>query len=965
MKSPNRARAHGAWLSVAFACACSFSATANDKIAITDTITGLSGLSAPAEVAIGATQIPSIQAQSEEDMAYLLGWYHAKDRLFQMDYTRRLASGTLAELVGTPALASDIKLRALGFERAGLRSLQAASAKTQAILQAYANGVNAWVASHPLPIEYQNLELATFKPWRPVDSVSIAKIIAFQLSNDLNEIDNTVALGTFQQVGQAAGFDGTALYFEDLYRIQPPDDRVSVPGFLERIGGSMLAGNTKSLDLKSIPLLSEVEFNLAKNLQDQWNADPIINKLKQAGPDEKGSNTWAYAGDHTASGFPVIANDPHLSLDYPSVFYPFQATVNENGNSRNLAGVSFPGAPVMAQGCNDNLCWGSTVHPVDETDFFFDKVELNLLGLPTNIIHNGQREPIIWLFQSYFANQIGDGIMDNLERQNVGYDAGALTFIVPRRDFGPILQLDKANKRAVTMQYTGFSPTQEIEAFFDMARASDVNEFKQALTKFDVGSQNFVVADTSGNIAYFTGAEVPVREDLQTMNAVDGTPPMFIRDGSGEHKNEWMSVQNPQPNQATPHEIIPFEEMPWVINPESGYVVNANNDPIGVSLDNNPFNQLRPGGGLYYLFGNVYSSYRMGRADRLVQAAAAAGNVTADQVKTQQSNNQMLDAELVAPHLLNAFDNATASDAWPGIAQFAADPRVQQAIALISEWDYSTPTGVTAGYDAGDDPFNLPVPDQNEINHSVAATIWAMWRSMVVQNTIDATMKGIDAAIGQNLLAPQLPGGRVAYNDLKHLLDNWQAQKGVGASGINFFTNPQAPTPEDARDYVLLASLKQALDKLASDDFAAAFNHSTDVMDYRWGKLHRIVFSHPLGDSLSIPNGLFGFATQPGLRGIARQGGYEVLDASRHDIRADGLDEFMFAAGPARRFVGTLTDDGPVADQIIPGGQSGVITEGANYVNQLFFWLVNAYHPLFLDANLINQIASERIQYTP
>ncbi len=938
---------------------------ASEKNAFTDTINGLSGLQAPAEVAIGATGVPSIQAQSEEDMAYMLGYYHAQDRLFQMDYTRRLANGTLAELVGAAALPTDIRLRTLGFKRAAQRSLMAASAKTQALLQAYANGVNAWVSANPLPLEYSNLELSQFKPWQPIDSVAVAKVIAFQLSNDLNEIDNTVALGTFQQVGQAAGFDGTALYFEDLYRIQPPDDRVSVPGFLESIGGAMLADNNKGLSLKNIPMLDAVEFNLAKGLADEWNSDPIIKGLKQAGPQEKGSNTWAFAGEKTADGNPIIANDPHLSLDYPSVFYPFEASISENGDTRNLAGVSFPGAPVMAQGCNDNLCWGSTVHPVDETDFFFDQLEFNLLGLPTNTIHNGEREPIIWLFQSYYVNHLGDGVMDNVERENVGYTEGALTFVVPRRGYGPILSVDRENRRAITMQYTGFYATQEIEAFFDMARASDIYEFKQALTKFDVGSQNFVVADSSGNIAYFTGAEVPIREDLQTMNTVDGAPPMFIRDGSGARKNEWMMVQNPQPNQATPHEIIPFDEMPWIINPDSGYVANANNDPIGVSLDNNPFNQLRPGGGLYYLFGNFYSSYRMGRADRLVADAAAAGGVTTTQVKMQQANNQMLDAELVLPHLLTAFDNAIAAGAWPGIAQFAGDPRIQQVIQLFQNWDYSTPTGVTAGYDAGDDPFNLPVPNQTEINNSVAATVWAVWRSMVVQNSIDATIRGVDSAIGQDLLAPQLPSGRQAYSSLKHLLDNFPQQQGIGASGINFFTNPLAPTPEDARDYLLLASLKQALDTLAGDAFAAAFNNSTDVMDYRWGKLHRIVFSHPLGPSLSVPNGMFGFATQPGLQGIARQGGFEVLDASSHDVRADGLDEFMFAAGPARRFVASLTPTGPIADQIIPGGQSGNITDGANYVNQLFFWLVNAYQPLFMDAGIINQNAAQHIQYNP
>jgi penicillin amidase len=499
-----------------------------------------------------------------------------------------------------------------------------------------------------------------------------------------------------------------------------------------------------------------------------------------------------------------------------------------------------------------------------------------------------------------------------------------------------------------------------------MARAHNVSEFKQALTQFDVGSQNFGVADIYGNIGYFTGAEVPIREDLQTMMAPDGVPPMFIRDGTGAHKNEWMPVSNPQANQAEPHEIIPTAEMPQVMNPDKGWFANANNDPIGLSADNNVLNQLRPGGGLYYLSQGGYSTYRMGRIDRLITSALENdGKVDAANNKAWQANNQMLDAELIMPHILTAFNNASANDAWPGIAQFLADPRVLATWGKFMTWDFSSPTGVAEGYDPFENPFALSAPSSDEIDHSVAATIYSTWRSMAIRNTIDATMNGVDAAIGQNLLGPQLPGSKYAFNGFKHLLDSFPENHGIGGSGINFFTNPEAPTPEDARDFIILASLKQALDLLASDEFAPAFANSTDIMDYRWGKLHRIEFSHVLGSSLSVPNGLFGLSTQTGLQGVARSGGYQVLDASTHSVRANTLNGFMFAAGPARRMVATMTDTGPAAEQIIPGGQSGNITDGVLYVNQLFSWLTNDYFPLIVDPTVIGAIAVSTENYEP
>ena len=205
--------------------------TANETIMTNDR------LSAPAKVYYNESQIPSVSAATEEDASFVMGYLHAKDRLFQMDYTRKIAQGKLAELLGPPALSNDIQFRTIGFERAARRSLPAMSAKTQGMLKAYADGVNAWMDNNDLPIEFAGLEITEIDRWLPIHSVAIAKLIAFDLSNDLQEIDNTIAINTFQQVGAAAGFDGTALFFEDLYRAAPPDDRVSVPGFLGMIGG--------------------------------------------------------------------------------------------------------------------------------------------------------------------------------------------------------------------------------------------------------------------------------------------------------------------------------------------------------------------------------------------------------------------------------------------------------------------------------------------------------------------------------------------------------------------------------------------------------------------------------------------------------------------------------------------------------------------------------------------------------
>ena len=198
------------------------------------TFPGLSGTVTVTEDQYG---IPTITGDSELDVAFVQGYIHARDRFFQMDYFRKVASGRLAELVGSPALPTDVQLRTMGLGRAALASWQAMDAETKGLLQAYANGVNSWLTTNPLPPEYVGLELTSAEPWSPLDSLSYVKLLAFGLSFDLSDIDNTITFLTYQGSGAAIGFDGGALFSEDTHRTQPPDGRVTAPGFLGSIGG--------------------------------------------------------------------------------------------------------------------------------------------------------------------------------------------------------------------------------------------------------------------------------------------------------------------------------------------------------------------------------------------------------------------------------------------------------------------------------------------------------------------------------------------------------------------------------------------------------------------------------------------------------------------------------------------------------------------------------------------------------
>ena len=942
------------WTLVAAALACALSGTAL-----------AAGLDGPATIVYDQYRVPTIVATTEHDAIFLQGYLHAKNRLFQMDFQRRLFSGRVSELVGSSGLSQDVQLRTLGLRRAAERSLLVQTPESLAWLQAYSDGVNALLqdTTVPLPIEYGALEItrAGIQPWTPLDSLTMAKGLAFGLSFDLGDTNRTLALLNYRGVCTLVGCNGLQLYNDDLWRVAPFESAVSIPSpplFTENEPSAPPPGE----ELPSY--MSDTNFQeLVASYRDTVASIPILSQALNKDSGETGSNWWVVGGGRTDTGYPLLANDPHLSLGTPATFYENHLSVT---GGINVTGVSFAGTPGVVIGCNDTICWGATVNSMDVTDVF-NEVLATPPGQPTTPIgirFEGNVEPLTFIPQVFFFNVLGDGIQNTLINANLGPTSGGLTLVVPRRNNGPIVQTSfNATTQVLTglsVAYTGWSATHEVETLRRFARAASMADFKAALQYFDVGSQNWSYADVNGNIAYYTSGELPIRQDLQTLMFPAGlTPPGIIRDGTNTNKHQWLPLAGPpQPNQALPTQILPFAEMPQVENPPEGFILNANNDPIGTTLDNVSWNQFRAPfpNGLLYLSAGYASGERLGQIQRQFEdILAGGGTVSVSDSIAVQANNQLLDAEVLSPYLLQAFANATAPGAPPELAALVADPRIADAIARISSWDFSSPTGIQQGFDPGDNPAALPPPTPAQINASVATTIYSVWRGQVVQRVIDGTLATLPT------LSNFAPGSDQAMSAVRRFLDTYDTTGGVGASLVNFFRVPGVVDQAVARDIILLQSLQNGLNLLASPAFAAAFSQSTNLDDYRWGKLHRIVYTHFLGGPFNVPPPGSPLNVSPTLNGLARSGGRQSVDAASHDARADALNEFMFNSGPARRIQASMVPGCPQILEVIPGGENGA-PGSPNGTDQLFLWLVNAYKELPVCLSEVAENAVETVQ---
>jgi penicillin amidase len=929
----------------------------------------LPGLEQPVKVLTDELGVPHVYAKSDRDALLAQGYLHARDRFFQMDSDRRAAGGTLAELTGDLTdLPQDAITRMLGLYAAAQRSFDLLEPGELARAQAYADGVNAWLAANPLPPEYDALEVSSVPPWRVLDSLVLSKAVA--IGDDqarLWEIDETAAV---QSYVDALGEEQAAvLYPGDLGRFAPWVPRATVSDAL----GAPVEHGRSSSRLR----LAGLAGAAADRLRAGPVFEPFVGDARELRGAQRGSNAWGIAGTHSVTGLPLLATDGHPPLTSPSSRYEMHLVVanDPERGPLNVSGMTAPGVPGVNAGQNTRVAWVWTSSYPDAADFFDDRLVRDDPACPARLCIEsaGALHPVEERRESYRINDVGDGLPDSFLDFTAAVaqqDRAAVDVLsVPFRSFGPIFEVEDRSvvdggpgteTRVVTLQYAALHGTREAHGLLAMQRAGDVFELGAATRYWQAPAAHFIAADVEGNLAYFAGSEIPLRADLES-GTVAGAPPWLVRDGSGP--SNWVPDPGRSQGQTLPFAVLPPEEMPRVVNPPAGFVVNCNEDASGFSLDNDPLNQARPSkpGAIHYVGtpGAGDRALRNGRVTALLREQIAAGQkLSLDDMKRIQGDTRPLHAELLVPHLLAAFAAARRPGAPTPLAALAADARIAEATARLAAWDFSHPSGVPEGYDASDvGGVPEPVVSDAEAQASVAATLYEVWFVKLLRR-LNATLTSLG-------LTPRRPAFTYVW------LLSQDPFTGVGSSGVDFFPGSAALSAADRRDLLLLSTFQQALDALSSAAFAAAFGRSTRQDDYRWGRLNRLVLAHHIGGDFDVPPA-GGFASlAPGLPGVARDGTWDAVNPGPgFDISLpDGAHGFMGSSGAGFRLLfsplrASRSGAGMVGWASLTGGASGD-PASATYASQLALSLTVEHHPIAMTKRDVRRRAVERERFTP
>ncbi len=468
--------------------------------------------------------IPYIEAQNDEDLYFGQGYATAQDRLWQMDLFRRTARGELAEVFGvslsTLPLDQDKLHRTYGFAQAAEAEVAAASARTRALLEAYARGVNAYAASldpKSMPPEFQVLNYS-FRPWTPVDTCVAVKLFAEALSD-------TWRLDIMRQALSVLPAEKRA---ELLPEISPIDVLV--------VGKDTPLSKGKSAHIKREPVSTEALARLAQNQEIAAAA------LARVGLDTDAlaaSNNWVVSGSRTVTGKPLLANDPHLRPTAPSIWH----MVHLSAPGVRVAGVVMAGLPGVIIGHNDRIAWGFTNVGPDVQDLYVEKFN------PDN--PKQYQTPGGWQDAVIRQEQI------KVRKGIASAEYETVTHNVTVTRHGPIIF--EGDGKRYALRWTALDPTKNnAEVSFTLNRARNWKEFNTALESFTAPTQNIVYADVDGHIGYHAGGVIPIRK------SGDGSVPY---DGSTD-AGEWTSY-------------IPISKLPTVFDPPSGIIVTANQRIVG------------------------------------------------------------------------------------------------------------------------------------------------------------------------------------------------------------------------------------------------------------------------------------------------------------------------------------------------------------------------------------------------
>lgn len=586
----------------------------------TDGTARLGGLGADVEVIRDAAGVPQIYADTTDDLMRAQGYVAAQERFFEMDVRRHATAGRLAELIGADGLESDLMVRTMGWRRVAEQELPLLDPDTRVALDAYAAGVNAYLEDRgpsSIALEYTVLNARgldyTPEPWTAVDSLAWLKAMAWDLRGNLDdEVDRALTAAAVGPVRAA-----------QLWPADPKGTPVVRQGaVIDGVFEQDADETTTRLPTRPAPFGS----------RDSTTRPQVRARLRAVAAaagrmpawlgrgDGLGSNAWAVSGEHTDTGAPILADDPHLGVSMPGAWLPVGLHCRTVGPTcpYDVAGYSFAGMPGVLIGHNADIAWGFSNLAPDVSDLFVERIV-------------GDR----WRY---------DGRLLPLEEREERIEVAGgddVTITVRSTDHGPILSdVDTAlaavaeeadvprgsaelASYAVSLQWTALEPSTTADAILALDRASDWRSFRAAASELAVPGQNVVYADRDGHIGYQATGRIPIRK-----SGNDGSVPS----AGWRPENDWSG------------EYVPFDGLPNVLDPDEGFVVAANQRPIG-------------GGDYPYLLStDTDHGYRSDRIRRLIAARLdgddGQGRVSVDDTLRMQLDDRNPLAEALVPHLL-------------------------------------------------------------------------------------------------------------------------------------------------------------------------------------------------------------------------------------------------------------------------------------------------------------------------
>ncbi|MCB9290823.1 MAG: penicillin acylase family protein [Lewinellaceae bacterium] len=535
------------------------------------------GLHSPARVAYDERMVPHIFALNLHDAAFVQGYVTARDRLWQMDFTTRAAVGRISELIGERALEYDRTQRRKGMLLAAENALKAWSRAPDEleVLEAYSEGVNAYIGSlrpADYPLEFKLMGYAP-EAWEPLKCAVFFKFMAEKLCFRSYDIPAT---NTFNLLGEEL--------FAQLFPEYNPRQSPVIP-------------ETVAWDFEKLPLEHETPAS------PEMMSDLILHRQLPQAPEGIGSNNWAVSGSKTASGRPILCNDPHLELNLPAIWYEVQLSVP----GMNSYGVSLPGIPGIIIGFNENIAWGVTNVSHDVLDWYevkwADKAK-------ETYFYGGEKKAVSYLVEVIKVRGRDKPVLDTVK-----YTA-----------WGPVVYEGEGPEQDMAMHWVALDapedkPFYEIGTFLRLMRGENIDDYTEALKAFESPAQNFVFAGKYGDIAITVNGSLPLKRKEQGR---------FVQDGS-DPDNAWYG-------------FIPRNQIPQVRNPERGFVSSANQNSTGPDYP--------------YYYNGKFDNYRGRYINRRLEEMK---NITVEDMKGLQLDNYSILGEEGAPVLLALLDSTAST----------------------------------------------------------------------------------------------------------------------------------------------------------------------------------------------------------------------------------------------------------------------------------------------------------------